>query len=127
MISLPWTWTIEIFFKESKQNFGLEKNQSQDFDSQIASTTISFIQYLMLSLYKRYEKYETIGGAFLESKNQMQEIVLSKKIQFLLIEVVKILVIELDLDIEIEKIISKVISNIDIKSKIEDFLPPKAA
>ena len=58
---------LDIFSNKSL-NLGLGKNQSQDFDSQIASTTISFIQYLMLSLYKRYEKYETIGGAFLESK-----------------------------------------------------------
>ena len=57
-------WAIEVFFKESKQLLGLGKNQSRDFDAQIASTTVSFIQYTILTLYKRFEKYETIGGLF---------------------------------------------------------------
>ena len=33
-------WSIEVFFKESKQHLGLGKCQSQDFDAKIASITI---------------------------------------------------------------------------------------
>ncbi len=39
---------LHNYFKESKKLLGLGKNQSQDFDAQIASSTISFIQYMSL-------------------------------------------------------------------------------
>ncbi|MDR1937546.1 MAG: transposase, partial [Tannerellaceae bacterium] len=42
-------WTIEVYFKESKQYLGLSKCQSQDFDAQIASTSICMLQYNLLS------------------------------------------------------------------------------
>jgi len=42
-------WSIEVFFKESKQLLGLGKCQSNDFDGQIADTTTTFIQYILLT------------------------------------------------------------------------------
>ena len=53
-------WTIEVFHKEAKQYLNLGKCQSQDFDAQIAATTISLIQYNVLSLVRRINDYETI-------------------------------------------------------------------
>jgi hypothetical protein len=36
-------WTIEVFFKESKQLLGFGKCQSNDFDAQIADSTINAV------------------------------------------------------------------------------------
>ncbi len=57
-------WTIEVFFKESKQYLLLGKSQSQDFDAQIADTTLSFIRYILLSYYERIHYGTSIGGIF---------------------------------------------------------------
>ena len=57
-------WTIEVFFKESKQNLLLGKSQSQDFDAQIADITLSLMRYIFLSYYQRIHYGTTIGGLF---------------------------------------------------------------
>jgi len=57
-------WTIEVFFKEAKQYLLLGKSQSQDFDAQIADTTLSFIRYILLSYYERIYYGTSIGGIF---------------------------------------------------------------
>lgn len=57
-------WTIEVFFKEAKQYLLLGKSQSQDFDAQIADTTLSFIRYILLSYYERIHYGTSIGGIF---------------------------------------------------------------
>jgi len=57
-------WTIEVFFKECKQHLNLSGCQSNDFDGQIAHITICMTQYILLSLKKRIEDYETHGALF---------------------------------------------------------------
>jgi len=57
-------WTIEVFFKEAKQYLLLGKSQSQDFDAQIADTTLSLIRYILLSYYERTHYGISIGGLF---------------------------------------------------------------
>ena len=57
-------WTIEVFFKEAKQYLLLGKSQSQDFDAQIADTTLSLIRYILLSYYERIHYGVTLGGLF---------------------------------------------------------------
>ncbi|MBL0017616.1 MAG: transposase [Bacteroidetes bacterium] len=59
-------WTIEVYFKESKQLLGLGNCQSRDFDAQIAAVTICMMQYLTLAHQKRIGSYHTIGGLFRE-------------------------------------------------------------
>ena len=59
-------WTIEVFFKECKQYLLLGNCQSQDFDAQIADTTLSLVRYLLLSYYERIHYGYTIGGLFRE-------------------------------------------------------------
>jgi len=111
-------WAIEVFFKECKQLLGLGKNQSRDFDAQIASTTISFIQYTILALYKRYNAYETIGGLFNTGKTAITEQVFSDRIIILFIELIETLVELLNITIELEETISAIIDKTDIESKI---------
>jgi len=38
-------WSIEVSFKEAKQLLSLDRNQSTNFDVQIAHTTIIRVQY----------------------------------------------------------------------------------
>ncbi len=48
-------WGIEVYFKESKQNLGLLKEQTISFTSHIASISLTAIRYLML-LYVALEQ-----------------------------------------------------------------------
>lgn len=57
-------WTVEVLFRETKQYLQLGSCQSQDFDAQIASTTITLITYTFLSYLKRKGSYETLGELF---------------------------------------------------------------
>jgi len=73
-------WTIEVFFKEAKQHLNLGKSQSNYFNAQIADTTICLMQYILLALLKSFESFETIGGAFRNSKQAMLELTLADRI-----------------------------------------------
>jgi hypothetical protein len=57
-------WSIEVFFKESKQLLNLGGCQSSNFDAQIADTTITMIAYILLAFRFRYENYESMGALF---------------------------------------------------------------
>ena len=85
-------WSIEVFFKESKQYFGLGKCQAQDFDAQIADITINMIQYNLLSTAKRFVSYETLGQLFRELQDNIRELTISEKIWGLILEVLQIVV-----------------------------------
>jgi hypothetical protein len=84
-------WTIEVFFKEAKQLLGLGKCQSTYFDVQVAQTTITMIQYLMLSLKHRMEAYETIGGIFKNVKQDFIEHKLNERIMAVINEILLLL------------------------------------
>lgn len=73
-------WTIEVFFRESKQLLRFGKNNCSDFDGQIAGITISMIQYVILALHKRTNTYETMYGLFEEEQKKNTELVLADKI-----------------------------------------------
>jgi len=106
-------WSIEVFFKESKQYFGLGKSQSQDFDAQIADVSIAMIEYNVFSLAKRFEAYETIGGIFEHSKDQATELTISLRIWGFILELLRIITELIDGDFN--KLIVKI-----MKNKLED-------
>src|ERR1039457_4515426 len=64
-------WTIEVFFKESKQYLNLGGCQSTNFEAQIADTTITMIQYILLTLRKRFDDYESRGEIFRTAGEEM--------------------------------------------------------
>lgn len=64
-------WSIEVFFKDCKQNLGLNSCQSKDFDAHIAHNSIVFMNYMILALKKRFEDYETFGILFRNFKDLM--------------------------------------------------------
>jgi len=102
-------WTIEVFFKEAKGNLQLGKSQSNYFNAQIADTTICLTQYILLALLKRFENYETIGGAFKNSKQALLESTLVERILEIFLQIMKELIELLNIDYEevIEKLLHK--------------------
>lgn len=102
-------WSIEVFFKEAKQLLGLGKCQSTNFDVQIAQTTITMIQYLLVSLKYRTEAYETIGGLFKDLKQDFIEHKLNERIFIVIIELLMFLE-SIGASFDIEVTISKLIT-----------------
>jgi hypothetical protein len=65
-------WSIEVFFKEAKTMLGLGKDQSQSFEAQICSTTLTFLRYNILAFLKEQEKgLSTIGELFLQVEQEI--------------------------------------------------------
>jgi len=105
-------WSIEVFFKEAKQLFGLGKSQSTNFDVQIAQITITMTQYLLTSIRYRMEAYETIGGLFRDLKQDYVENKLNIRILAVISLILSVLENLVD-SIDIELITSNVIENIE--------------
>jgi hypothetical protein len=99
-------WSIEVFFKETKQFFKLGKTQSRDFDAQIADTSICMLQYNIFSLAKRFAGYETMGGLFKDSKDAVMELTVCKRLWSFFMEFINIIadLCDIDPDELIEKI-----------------------
>lgn len=94
-------WSIEVFFKESKQHLGLGKCQAQDFDAQIAATTLCLLQYNLLSVAKRFNDYETLGELFRAAQKDSLEITIAEQIWLIILEITAKLSEILDIDTEV--------------------------
>ena len=66
-------WSIEVFFKDGKQHLQLGKCQCNNFDSQIGTTTLSMMQYMMLLLYKQMHYGNSLGSIFDLLSSQAEE------------------------------------------------------
>jgi len=64
-------WTIEVFFKDVKQNLSFGKCQSTDFDAHIATISLCFMNYIMLTLIKRFNECESLGIMFKSFKDKL--------------------------------------------------------
>jgi hypothetical protein len=106
-------WSIEVFFKESKQYFGLGKSKSQDFDAQIADISLAMIEYNVFSLAKRYDAYESMGGLFEQVCDNANELTISMRIWGFILELLRIIAEFIDGDF------NELITNL-IKNKPED-------
>jgi len=84
-------WSIEVFFKECKQYLNLGGCESSNFDAQIADTTISMIQHIMLTYYKRIYYQQGLGGLFENLKKEQVELDLVTKILEILRELINCL------------------------------------
>lgn len=84
-------WSVEVFFKESKQLLGLGRCQSNDFDAQIADATITMIQHILLTCKFRFETYESKTGMFKQIKEQVTMQRLNQRLWGLFLELVKII------------------------------------
>lgn len=100
-------WTIEVFFKECKQYFGLGSSQNTDFDGQIADATLTLVTHTILTLYKRFSAYETMGELFRETQQYLLEMTLWERILKVFLKMLQKLVelFNLDLDEILEQVI----------------------
>ena len=92
-------WGIEVLFKECKQHLNLGKCQSNDFDAQIAETTISFMLYTMLAFYKRVHAYETMGSLFAHLKDQLIEATIAERLWLIFLELQKLMAEIFEIDV----------------------------
>lgn len=82
-------WSLEVVFKDCKQNLGLGKYQMRNFSSQIAMTAITAMQYNLLSTARRFTDYETIGGLFKDVMADSVQLTITEKIWDMMIELVR--------------------------------------
>jgi len=111
-------WSIEVFFKEAKQNLHFGKCQSNDFDAHIASISICFMNYMLLALAKRFESYETLGQVFRAMKDDILEDTLIVKLWKFIKEIFENALGELGIDWEL--FIEKIIQSDDILEKFKN-------
>jgi len=93
-------WSVEVFFREAKQLLNLGGCQSNNFDAQIAETTISMIAYLLLTLRYRYEHYESMGALYRSMNAEVLNQTLDIRLWGLFQELVRTVaeVLEMDAD-----------------------------
>lgn len=89
-------WSVEVFFKEAKQLLGLGKCQSNDFDAQIADTTITMIQHILLTLKYRFEHYESKGALFDQVREGVIQSRLNERLWGLFIELLRLIEVLFD-------------------------------
>jgi len=93
-------WSIEVLFKECKQYLRLGKSQNTNFCGQIADATLTMITYTILTLYKRFEAYETLGALFRDTQKEMLEKTLCEKIEMVILKILRDLLEILSIDVE---------------------------
>ena len=93
-------WSIEVLFRECKQYLRLGKSQNTDFCGQIADASLVMITYTILSLYKRFESYETMGGLFRNTQQELLEKTLCQRIELVILKILRDLLEFLSIDIE---------------------------
>ena len=81
-------WSIEVFFREGKQYLQMGKCESQDFDAQIAATTLCMLQYNLLAVVRRFSAYQTNGELFRDIEKDTLQLTISEHIWQIIIELV---------------------------------------
>jgi len=84
-------WSIEVFFKECKQYLNLGKCKSSCFDAQIADTTVTMLQHIMLTYYKRITCQQSFGGLFEGISKEMIELDLVSRMIDLIWELIEVI------------------------------------
>jgi hypothetical protein len=93
-------WGIEVLFKECKQYLRLGKSQNTDFCGQIADASLTMIVYIILTLYKRFQAYETLGGLFRNTRKELLEKTLCERIEMVILKILHDLMEILCIDVE---------------------------
>jgi hypothetical protein len=94
-------WSIEVLNKECKQYLRLGKSQNTDFYGQIADASLTMITYTILTLYKRFEAYETLGALFRNTQKEMLEKTLCERIEIVILKILRDLLELLCIDVEL--------------------------
>ena len=116
-------WSIEVLFKEAKQLLRLGNCQSNDFDGQIADTTITLIQHILLTLRYRFDHYESMGALFSGVKEGLISYRLNERLWGLFIELLK-LIETVFIEIDEEQLLERIIHNDKVYEKLVIILDP---
>ena len=81
-------WTTEVAYHDCKQLLDFGRCQSVHFSAQIASFTLTMMQYNILCTVKRFEAYETIGALFREATTGTLELSASDRIWELILDTI---------------------------------------
>ena len=81
-------WTTEVAYRDMKVLLNLGKSQSVHFSAQIASFTLTMMQYNILCTVKRFEAYETIGELFREATAGTLELSVTDRIWELILDTI---------------------------------------
>ena len=92
-------WSIELFFRESKQYLRLGKCRSTCFDSQIADTTISLTQYIILAFHQRINNYSSFDGAFASAFEDALQDTVAMQLMEIFMQVVELLSVFAGIDV----------------------------
>jgi len=88
-------WSIEVFFKESKQLLSYGKCQSESFTAQINCMYFSMLRYVLLSTMKHISTlWDTIGTLFESMADELCELTFSKRLLQWFLSVVNLIVSE---------------------------------
>ena len=93
-------WGIEVLYRECKQYLRLGKSQNTDLCGQIADATLTMITYTILSLYKRFESYETLGELFRDTQKELIEKTLCERIELVILKILAELLEIFSIDVE---------------------------
>ncbi len=88
-------WSIEVFFKETKQHLKLGQCQSRDFDAQIAHVTTCYILYIFLAYFRRVNAYESLGGLFECIKDELMEKNVAQRLWELFDELLQVVITDI--------------------------------
>jgi len=92
-------WSIELFFRESKQNLNLGKSKSTCFDAQIADATISLVQYTILSFHRRITDYSSFDGIFASALEDAMQYSIASELQKIFLIIIEIFSNFADVDV----------------------------
>ena len=81
-------WTTEVAYHDQKQLLNFGRCQSVHFSAQIASFTLTMMQYNILCTVKRFEAYETIGELFREATAGTLELSAADRIWELILDTI---------------------------------------
>ena len=81
-------WTTEVAYHDCKQLLDFGRCQSVHFSAQIASFTLTMMQYNILCTVKRFEAYETVGTLFREATTGTLELSASDRIWELILDTI---------------------------------------
>jgi len=81
-------WTIEVAYHDCKQLLDFGRCQSVHFSAQIASFTLTMMQYNILCTVKRFEAYETVGELFRDVTGNTLELSAADRIWELILDTI---------------------------------------
>jgi len=107
---------------QAKPLLGLGRCQSNDLDAQVADTTITMIQHILLTLKFRFEHHETKGALFSHIREGIIESRLNERLWGLFIELIRVLEVLFD-DVDEMDLLQRILKDDKAYDMISRMLP----